>query len=50
MAEQASHDLVDGGAAVKLEEYAGGHGWHGPLYDNIRRGIDWLAEGRPGEP
>lgn len=44
MAEQAAKDLEAAGAKVKLVEYEGGHGWHGPLYDNIRQGIRWLEK------
>jgi predicted esterase len=42
MAEQAKKDLEKAGAKVKLEDYDGGHGWRGPLYDNIAIGIKWL--------
>jgi len=44
MAEQAAKDLKKAGAAVKLVEYEGGHGWRGPLYDDIRAGIKWLEK------
>lgn len=44
MAEQAVKDLDKAGGKVKLLTYAGGHGWRGPLYDNIRDGIDWLEQ------
>jgi predicted esterase len=44
MAEQAGRDLKKSGAKVKLVEYQGGHGWRGPLYDDIREGIRWLQE------
>jgi predicted esterase len=44
MAEQAEKELTKAGAKVKLVDYAGGHGWRGPLYDNIATGIKWLEE------
>jgi predicted esterase len=44
MAEQASKELDKAGAKVKLVDYDGGHGWRGPLYDNISTGIKWLEE------
>src|SRR5262249_44148805 len=44
MAAQAENDLTKAGAKVKLVEYAGGHGWRGPLYDDIREGIQWLEK------
>lgn len=46
MAEQAAKKLAASGAKVKLVEYEGGHGWRGPLYDNIRDGIGWLEQNR----
>ena len=42
MAAEAGKELTKAGAAVKLVEYEGGHGWRGPLYDDIRDGIKWL--------
>jgi predicted esterase len=42
MAEQAAKDLEKAGAKLKLANYEGGHGWRGPLYDNIGAGIKWL--------
>ncbi|HZY87619.1 MAG TPA: hypothetical protein VFE78_22460 [Gemmataceae bacterium] len=44
MAEQAEKALTKAGAEVKLVTYDGGHGWRGPLYDNIRAGIEWLEK------
>jgi predicted esterase len=44
MAEQAARDLKKAGARVKLVEYEGGHGWRGPLYDDVREGIRWLEK------
>jgi hypothetical protein len=42
MAKRAERDLASAGAAVKLAEYDGGHGWRGGLYDQIRGGVEWL--------
>ena len=44
MAEQAAKELEKCGAHVKLVQYAGGHGWHGNLFDEIRQGIEWLTD------
>jgi predicted esterase len=44
MAETARDDLVKNGAAVELAEYEGGHGWHGDVFEDIRRGVAWLQE------
>jgi predicted esterase len=44
MAKQAEKDLTAAGAAVTLAEYAGGHGWRGGLYDEIRTGVEWLEK------
>jgi RNA polymerase sigma factor (sigma-70 family) len=46
MAEQAKKDLAANGAKVRLETYAGGHGWRGNVYRDIRKGVDWLEENR----
>ena len=43
MAKQAERDLKAAGAETTLHEYAGGHGWTGPVFDDIRIGIEWLA-------
>jgi hypothetical protein len=29
---------------MTLAEYAGGHGWRGGLYDEIRTGVEWLEK------
>lgn len=42
MAEQARDLLAAEGAKTALETYEGGHGWHGDVFGNIRRGIGWL--------
>lgn len=44
MAQQAVTDLGKAGAKVELKTYDGGHGWRGPLYDDIRTGIEWLEK------
>lgn len=44
MAEQAVKDLEKVKANVKLATYTGGHGWRGPLYRDIRTGIEWLEK------
>jgi predicted esterase len=46
MAEQAVKVLEKNGAKVKLTTYEGGHGWRGPLYDDLRAGIEWLENSR----
>ena len=47
MAEQAARALRSSGATVQLASYDGGHGWRGPVYDDIRAGIAWLEEHQP---
>ena len=42
LAATARDKLREAGATVEFTEYAGGHGWHGDVFDNIRKGIDWL--------
>ena len=44
MAQQAEKDLTAAGAKVVLKTYAGGHGWRGPLYADLRAGIEWLEK------
>ena len=44
MAEEAAETMRANGATVQLATYDGGHGWRGPVYDDIRAGIDWLEE------
>jgi predicted esterase len=41
-AEKAQKQLQDAGARVTLEKYDGGHGWKGPVYDMISKGLRWL--------
>jgi len=43
MAEDAKERLTRAGAAVKLVTYAGGHGWHGDVFGDLRKGLNWLA-------
>jgi predicted esterase len=49
MAVQAKEVLKENGATVELSEYRGGHGWRGPLYDDIRAGLKWLEQNPPPE-
>ena len=42
-ASNAKQALEKAGATVMLNDYAGGHGWHGDVFGNIREGIEWLA-------
>jgi RNA polymerase sigma factor (sigma-70 family) len=49
MAEEAARTLRSHGATVQLATYDGGHGWTGPVYDDIRAGIDWLEESQSAE-
>jgi predicted esterase len=44
MAEQAVKELETNGATVKLATYAGGHGWRGGVYRDIRSGLEWLEK------
>jgi predicted esterase len=42
MAREASRLLTAAGAKVKLNMYAGGHGWQGDVYPRLSAGIRWL--------
>jgi predicted esterase len=42
----AKKELTAAGASVETADYEGGHGWHGDVFGNIRKGIDWL-ESKP---
>lgn len=42
--EAAAEQLEKKGAKTKLETYEGGHGWHGDVHGNIRKGIEWLEQ------
>lgn len=44
MAEAAEKELKELGAKVTLKTYDGGHGWRGPLWDDIREGLEWLEK------
>ena len=42
LARAARQLLTGAGATCELVTYEGGHGWHGNVMADIRRGIDWL--------
>ncbi len=42
MAVAARDELRRFGAKTELRTYQGGHGWHGDVYGEIRRGVAWL--------
>ena len=44
MAQKAHQALAAAGSGVTLVDYAGGHGWHGAVYDQIRSGVEWLQQ------
>jgi len=46
MAEAALTQFREAGARVTLLEYAGGHGWTGPVYEDVQAGVKWLQEAR----
>jgi predicted esterase len=52
MAEDARDRLRKARAEVEFVEYEGGHGWHGSVFDEMRRGIEWLEEhhSKPPKP
>lgn len=43
MAEDAKEKLARAGAAVEMVTYAGGHGWHGDIFGDLRKGLAWLS-------
>jgi predicted esterase len=43
-AEAARDALQKAGALVELQSYEGGHGWHGDVMGDIRKGITWLEQ------
>ncbi len=43
MAKDALSKLEQAGVNVTLHEYDGGHGWVGPVYEDIRQGMLWLS-------
>ena len=50
MPEDAKEKLSKKGAEVELATYAGGHGWKGDVYGNLRRGFEWLEENHAKPP
>jgi RNA polymerase sigma factor (sigma-70 family) len=48
LVKDAEKSLTEKGAKVKFQEYAGGHGWRGGLYDHIRGGFEWLEKSEGG--
>jgi predicted esterase len=38
----AAKALIKAGATVETADYSGGHGWHGDVFGNIRKGMEWL--------
>lgn len=42
-AESAKEYLSEQNVRVKLQSYAGGHGWRGNVYKKMSDGIDWLV-------
>ncbi len=44
MAVSARDTLREHGAMVEFVEYAGGHGWRGNVFGNIRNGVGWLED------
>jgi predicted esterase len=44
MARKAVKELKAEGATVELTEYKGGHGWRGPVFDDVKMGVEWLQK------
>ena len=44
--EEALKALEKAGAKATLEKYEGGHGWNGPVFPMIKKGLAWLDESR----
>lgn len=42
LAERAKAALEKAGARVAFTEYEGGHGWKGPLFRDLKTGLEWL--------
>ena len=42
--QRRGEDTSGKGCKVQLTDYAGGHGWRGGLYEQIRGGINWLEK------
>lgn len=46
-ARAAQLKLASSGATVTLKPYEGGHGWHGPVFQQISAGLTWLDTPQP---
>ena len=46
----ARDSLREAGAKVEFVEYNGGHGWHGDVFGNLRKGIEWLESQAAEQP
>lgn len=44
MAKDAAEKLEKAKARVEFATYDGGHGWHGNVYGNMRKGLEWLEK------
>ena len=42
--------LREAGAKIEFVEYNGGHGWHGDVFGNLRKGIEWLESQAAEQP
>ncbi|HKB41082.1 MAG TPA: hypothetical protein VKD72_31935 [Gemmataceae bacterium] len=49
-AQYAEEELKKNAAKVWLADYDGGHGWHGDVFENIRRGVEWLEKNHAEPP
>jgi beta-lactamase regulating signal transducer with metallopeptidase domain/predicted esterase len=43
-AQSAEQSLGAAGSVVRLDRYAGGHGWHGDVWSMMRGGVSWLDQ------
>jgi len=50
MAKDAQEALSKKGAKVEFLDYQGGHGWRGPLYRDIGKGLKWLEKNHSQPP
>ena len=50
MAISARETLREAGAKVEFVEYNGGRGWHGDVFGNLRKGIEWLESQAAEQP
>jgi RNA polymerase sigma factor (sigma-70 family) len=50
MVRTAVDELRQSGARVELRTYDGGHGWHGDVFGEIRRGVRWLEANHSAPP